>query len=355
MRRRRFALLGAVIAGTGVLAVAGFAAEIVAETLAADNITAHSAVLHGIGDRAGSYFVYWVDGDTTTGETTTVPVDNTATTHAATITGLAQDTPYDFEFRGHQGHSGPPGYVAGGVLSFKTLVGSADVKVAATGSAAQVTPGGQITYTATVTNAGPDLAIGVYVSDALPAGMTLVSVSASQGTCTTTEPLTCTIGSLAAGAAVTETIVATGPAGFFTDTFQVGEIDQDPGFAQDPDFTNNKAGVDVTFATPASAPPSAPAVTPAKRIKRTVTLSPVRRGKPAHGSVFGAACTSGVPVQLQRHGAHSWVTTAHATTHANGSFALGTIKKGTYRTVAPAVTRSGRTCLRATSVSRTAH
>ena len=38
-----------------------------------------------------------------------------------------------------------------------------------------------ITYTVTVTNAGPDPATGVQLTDKLPAGLTLLSANESQG------------------------------------------------------------------------------------------------------------------------------------------------------------------------------
>jgi hypothetical protein len=68
--------------------------------------------------------------------------------------------------------------------------------------------GENVTYTIVATNNGPQSATNVVVTDDLPAGMTLVSASSTQGTCGTTDPVVCTIGTLANGSSATVTIVA---------------------------------------------------------------------------------------------------------------------------------------------------
>ena len=67
--------------------------------------------------------------------------------------------------------------------------------------------GGSLVYTIVVTNTSALTATGVIVSDPLPAGVTLVSVSTSQGTCSGTTAIVCSLGSLAGGASATITIV----------------------------------------------------------------------------------------------------------------------------------------------------
>jgi uncharacterized repeat protein (TIGR01451 family) len=59
--------------------------------------------------------------------------------------------------------------------------GESDLSVTKTVDAAQPAEGQVITFVVTVTNAGPDDASGVEVTDLLPAGVTFVSASASQG------------------------------------------------------------------------------------------------------------------------------------------------------------------------------
>jgi uncharacterized repeat protein (TIGR01451 family) len=275
--RRRIAVLCAVALGGGVLAAVGVAVAI--QTLPADQVSAHTAVLHGIGNREGSYFVYWAtEGDDL--DTTTVSPTSTAPDHSVTVTNLTQDMPYKFEYREA---ASPTGFLSGGRKSFSTLAGSADVKVSAAASAAQVAPGADATFTATVTNAGPDSAIGIYVIDQLPAGLTLGSVSASQGSCTTVEPLHCTIGALAANASATVTVVASASSGSFSNTFQAAEIESSPGFAQDPSFANNMASASVTFV--AASPPPPPPPPASSNVKRSVTLAALHIGKKENGKV----------------------------------------------------------------------
>jgi uncharacterized repeat protein (TIGR01451 family) len=84
----------------------------------------------------------------------------------------------------------------------------ADVGVTISDAPDPVVVGKRITYALTVTNNGPGSAAAVTVRDPLPPGLALVSASASQGTCTTTAPVRCDLGSIASGADARVTIVA---------------------------------------------------------------------------------------------------------------------------------------------------
>ncbi|MEA2218861.1 MAG: hypothetical protein QOJ35_1487 [Solirubrobacteraceae bacterium] len=95
----------------------------------------------------------------------------------------------------------------------------ADVSITKTGPA-NVAAGADATYTLTASNAGPSTAHGVVVGDALPAGMTFVSLAAPGGVSCTTPAVgaggsvQCTAPSLADGASIALTLVAR--AGFAT-------------------------------------------------------------------------------------------------------------------------------------------
>ena len=68
--------------------------------------------------------------------------------------------------------------------------------------------GQQLTYTLLVTNHGPSNASGVTVADTLPAGVTYVSATTTQGTVAATGgTLTASLGNLARDAQATVTVL----------------------------------------------------------------------------------------------------------------------------------------------------
>ncbi len=83
--------------------------------------------------------------------------------------------------------------------------------VAITKTAGPAVTGANVNYTVTVTNNGPSTAQGVQVTDPIPAPLSFVSISSSQGTCTGGTNAQCSLGSLAPGASATVTIVARTP------------------------------------------------------------------------------------------------------------------------------------------------
>lgn len=102
---------------------------------------------------------------------------------------------------------------------------STDLSVTKTVSSAAPALGNNVTFTVTVTNNGASGATGVTLSDSLPAGLTLVSSSPSGSTTYNSGTGVWTVGSLAAGASVTLSIIATaGTPGSFTNTAQVSAM-----------------------------------------------------------------------------------------------------------------------------------
>ncbi|MCI0530279.1 MAG: DUF11 domain-containing protein, partial [Nitrospira sp.] len=111
---------------------------------------------------------------------------------------------------------------------------SANLSITKTDSPDPVLMGQNLTYTITVTNNGPAAATGVTVTDTLPAGVTFVSATPSQGTCSGTSTITCALGTLTNGASATITIVVTAnTAGTMTNTASV------TGNQSDPNTSNN--------------------------------------------------------------------------------------------------------------------
>ncbi|HVR37483.1 MAG TPA: hypothetical protein VMU84_00185 [Thermoanaerobaculia bacterium] len=108
--------------------------------------------------------------------------------------------------------------------------GDADLSITKNANATQFNPGASVTFTIVVTNNGPAIANGVTVTDPLPAGMTLTSANSTQGSCTQTQTVVCTVGTLAPSASATITIIATAPSiqGQFTNTTTATEVNNDP-------------------------------------------------------------------------------------------------------------------------------
>jgi uncharacterized repeat protein (TIGR01451 family) len=85
-------------------------------------------------------------------------------------------------------------------------IGVADLSLTKTGPATAPS-GGQINYTITVTNNGPDSSTNTTVTDILPAGVTFASATPSQGSCSGTTTVTCNLGTLASSASATISLV----------------------------------------------------------------------------------------------------------------------------------------------------
>jgi len=84
-----------------------------------------------------------------------------------------------------------------------------DLALRLSGSPGSVNTGQQVTYTATVVNTGNGVDSNTGFQDQLPANTTLVSATASQGSCSGNPTLTCNLGSLNPGASATITVVVT--------------------------------------------------------------------------------------------------------------------------------------------------
>jgi uncharacterized repeat protein (TIGR01451 family) len=104
--------------------------------------------------------------------------------------------------------------------------------------------GGEITYSIQAKNNGPERAGGVVLSDSLPSGTTLLSVTTSQGSCGGNPGVSCALGGLRNGAAATATIKVKTGLGAVTNTAKVSSqaLDTNPG--------NDSATLTSTVAAP---------------------------------------------------------------------------------------------------------
>ena len=132
-------------------------------------------------------------------------------------------------------------------VSTTVLRSPADLALALTAAPASARLGDDLTYTLTVTNHGPSAASGVQATDVLPAGVTFVSASSSQGTCTGTSTVVADLGGLANGASATVTIkVHPAAEGTYADTASVTASSA----TTDPDLANNTASVSTIVGNP---------------------------------------------------------------------------------------------------------
>ncbi|OLE77481.1 hypothetical protein AUG19_00235 [archaeon 13_1_20CM_2_54_9] len=106
---------------------------------------------------------------------------------------------------------------------------SADVVLTMSFDPGQVSTGTNLTYTIMVVNNGPESASSVVVLDMLPEGVTLVAASTTQGTCTGSNRVACTLGTVGKGSSVTVKIVVRPTiAGVLTNTANVTSNTPDP-------------------------------------------------------------------------------------------------------------------------------
>ncbi|MBK9050393.1 MAG: DUF11 domain-containing protein [Chloroflexi bacterium] len=123
---------------------------------------------------------------------------------------------------------------------------NADMAIDKAAATSPVTVGDPITYTLTITNNGSVTATNVLVTDTLPAEVTFVSATASQGSCGEVSGVVqCSLGTLFDQASATVTLVVTAnQAGDVLNTAQVASD------LADPNSTNNSSSATVTVEEP---------------------------------------------------------------------------------------------------------
>jgi uncharacterized repeat protein (TIGR01451 family) len=124
-----------------------------------------------------------------------------------------------------------------------TITPISDLGVVKSASAGYVAVGSNVTYTITVSNAGPHAVSGVTVTDTLPAEVSFVSASA--GCANVGGTVTCAVGTLAGGGTATVTITVTA-----TTTGTAVNSASVAGNGYDPEAANNSATAGVQIVTP---------------------------------------------------------------------------------------------------------
>jgi uncharacterized repeat protein (TIGR01451 family) len=156
-----------------------------------------------------------------------------------------------------------------------------------------VVAGTPLSYALSVLNSGPGAATDVVLTDVLPAGVTVISATPTRGTCTTTTPLTCSIGTMAAGAVVEIGILATAPSGSggIVNTASVVSSAPDPDVSDNTttENTNVLPGVSDLAITKVTTTPPIPGLAGTYQIV-------VRNNGPS--AVAGAAVVDAIPGAL---------------------------------------------------------
>lgn len=141
----------------------------------------------------------------------------------------------------------------------------ADLSVTKVDATDPVDQGDNARYTVTVANDGPDDVNGVSATDALPEGMTFVSATPDQGTCSGTQTVTCSLGTLDDGDVVDIQITARADqVGTATNTASVGAA------VTDTAPSNNSTSITTTVR---QRPSGGSATTPAAPAERDRSIS----------------------------------------------------------------------------------
>jgi uncharacterized repeat protein (TIGR01451 family) len=127
-----------------------------------------------------------------------------------------------------------------------------DLSIAKEATRSEVEVGESITYTLTISNAGPDVATDVTVTDTLPAEATLASVDCGQGSCTEQDDAAiCHLDTIESGATVTATLVlnVVGPSteGLIINEVEVAANERDPEPHNDQDAAYTTVEVDTVY------------------------------------------------------------------------------------------------------------
>ncbi len=133
------------------------------------------------------------------------------TSHSIALSGLNASTTYHFGVKSRDAWGN---LAASSDFTFTTAAFLPDLVLTGSAAPEPVVVGSPLTYDLTLLNKGPASATAAAVAISLPAGVSVVSTSATQGSCTTSgQSVTCALGALGVGAAAQ--VLADRPVGFW--------------------------------------------------------------------------------------------------------------------------------------------
>ncbi len=119
----------------------------------------------------------------------------------------------------------------GGSSATINIVNQADLSITKSGPQTALA-NSNITYLITASNAGPSPAMGATITDVIPANTSFVSATPSQGSCSGTATVTCSMGTINSGGAATVTLVLqVNAGGVVSNTASVASTTPDPNLA----------------------------------------------------------------------------------------------------------------------------
>ncbi len=203
--------------------------------------------------------------------------------------------------------------------------------------------GDNVTFTITVSNAGPDDATGVVVTDLLPTGLTFVSADESVGTYVSGTGVW-TIGELDSGASATLTIVATvASSGSKVNTAEVTAADQ-----ADPDSTPGNNNPDEDDQASVTVTPGAIDLQLSKTVNSTTPTVGSNVTFTITVSNSGPANATGVTVQDVLPTGLTFVSSTASTgsySAATGLWTVGNLNSGASATLQIVATVTGTTAI----------
>ena len=171
------------------------------------------------------------------------------------VSGLTNGTTYTFTVHATNAAGNSPESVPSNAVTPNLPLGPTDMAVSMSGPAS-VNAGGNVTYTLTVSNLGPNFAPSLVTTNPIPAGATFVSASTSLGVCagpatSANGGVQCLASGLLPGASITITVTLN-VAASTTNSASVQAFDTAGNPLLDPNPINNTAFATTTVGPPPS-------------------------------------------------------------------------------------------------------